>query len=78
MQFQDALVDTMALTETLLKILKDIEDRMDAVARKATPVMAACGSYLLERRHEVYYWLDRESLIDVLGSRDAERSGLRP
>lgn len=60
MQFQDALVDTMALTETLLKILKDIEDRMDAVARKATPVMAACGSYLLERRHEVYYWLDRE------------------
>ncbi|MEE1782567.1 restriction endonuclease [Streptomyces sp. SP17BM10] len=59
MQFQDALVDTTALAETLLKILKDIEDRMDSIAKKTTPVMAACGSYLFERRHEVYYWLDR-------------------
>ncbi|MFJ1933069.1 restriction endonuclease [Kitasatospora sp. NPDC088160] len=60
MQYQDKLLDTAALAETLLKISKDVQDRMDSVERKATPVMAACKGYLGEQRGVVSYWFHEE------------------
>ncbi|MFF2119392.1 restriction endonuclease [Kitasatospora sp. NPDC058184] len=59
-EYRARLIDTAALTDTLLNIAADVQHHLSLVAKDATPVMAACESYLRVQRTEVRYWLSRE------------------